>query len=210
MLFWCFYSFWRVCLEAAVLDEYWLVLGESVWGSSLMNSFFGQKNSLQISLSWVNLCRTRSWLNSRLLMSFRWGSSFLISWFHINLNKHLFGDEFVNDKLCWLAGLQWICLEWSLGWPVIFRWVSVSSVQSLSHVWLFVTPWAAAPQASLSITNSGSLPKLMSMESVMPSNHLILCHPLLLLPSIFLSIRAFSNESALCIRKVNKKTITVS
>ena len=75
-----------------------------------------------------------------------------------------------------------------------------SSVQSLSHVWLFSIPWTAACQASLSITNSWSLPKLMSNESVMPSNHLILCHPLLLLPSIFPSIRVFSYESALCIR----------
>ena len=75
-----------------------------------------------------------------------------------------------------------------------------SSVQSLSHVWLFVTPWTAARQASLSITNSQSPPKPMSIESVMPSNHLILCLPLLLLPSIFPSIRVFSNESALCIR----------
>ena len=75
-----------------------------------------------------------------------------------------------------------------------------SSVQSLSHVWLFATPWTAARQASLSITNSRSLLRLMSIESVMPSNHLILCRPLLLLPSIFPSIRVFSNESALCIR----------
>jgi len=74
------------------------------------------------------------------------------------------------------------------------------SVQSLSHVWLFVTPWTAAYQAFLFITNSWSLLKLMSIESVMPSNHLNLCHPLLLLPSIFPSIRVFSNESALCIR----------
>ena len=71
-----------------------------------------------------------------------------------------------------------------------------SSVQSLSHVWLFVTPWTAARQASLSITNSRSSPKPTSIES----NHLILCHLLLLLPSIFPSIRVFSNESGLCIR----------
>ena len=71
-----------------------------------------------------------------------------------------------------------------------------SSVQSLSHVQLFATPWTAARQASLSITNSWSLVKFMSIESVMPSNHLILCHPLLLLPSIF-PIRVFSNESVL-------------
>ena len=75
-----------------------------------------------------------------------------------------------------------------------------SFIQSLSHVWLFATPWTAACQASLFITNSRSLLILMSIESVMPSNHLILRHPLLLLPSIFLSIRVFSNESALCIR----------
>ena len=75
-----------------------------------------------------------------------------------------------------------------------------SSAQLLSRVWLFVTPWTAALQASLSITNSRSPPKLMSIESVMPSNHLILCRPLLLLPSIFPSIRVFSNESALRIR----------
>ena len=75
-----------------------------------------------------------------------------------------------------------------------------SSVQSLSHVRLFVTPWIAAYQPSLSITNSQSSPKPMSIESVMPSNRLILCPPLYLLPSVFPSIRVFSNESALPIR----------
>ena len=75
-----------------------------------------------------------------------------------------------------------------------------SSVQLLSHVWLFVTPWTTACQASQSITNSKSLPKLMSIELVMPYSHLILCCPLLLLPSIFPSIRVFSNESALRIK----------
>ena len=75
-----------------------------------------------------------------------------------------------------------------------------SSVQSLSCVWLFVTPWTAARQAALSITNSRSSLKLMSIKSLMPSNHLILSCPLLLLPSIFPSIRVFSNESALHIR----------
>ena len=78
--------------------------------------------------------------------------------------------------------------------------VQFSSVQSLSRVWFFATPRTAARQASLSITNSQSLPKSVSIESVMPSNHLILCCPLLLLPSIFSRIRIFSNESALRIR----------
>ena len=78
--------------------------------------------------------------------------------------------------------------------------VQFSSVQSLSRVQLFVTPWTAAHQASLSITNSWSLLKLMSIESVMPSNHLIFCHPLLIQPSTFPSSSIFSNESVLCIR----------
>ena len=78
--------------------------------------------------------------------------------------------------------------------------LKVTSVQLLRHIQLFATPWTAACQTSLSITNSQSLLKLMSIESMMPSNHLILCHPLLLLSSIFPSIRVFSNESVLCIR----------
>ena len=97
-----------------------------------------------------------------------------------------------------------------LHWITFFIWFShlsriylfyyKISVQSLSHVRLFVTPWTAACQASLSITNSQNILKLMSIESVMPSNHFILCCPLLLLPSIFPSIRVFSNESVLHIR----------
>ena len=88
------------------------------------------------------------------------------------------------------------------GWmmPLCIHNVDFSSVQSVSHVLLFGTPWTAAHQASLSITNSLSLLKLISINSVMPSNHLILCCPLLLLPSIFPSIRVFSNESLLHIR----------
>ena len=94
--------------------------------------------------------------------------------------------------------------ETSLNLECTLRRVSIltlfSSVQLLSCVQLFVTPWTAARQASLSITSSQSLLKLMSIESVMPSNHLIFCHPLLLPPSIFPSIRVFSNESVLRIR----------
>ena len=90
--------------------------------------------------------------------------------------------------------------------PGVVKWYLIpvsyqfSSVQLLSHVWLFVTPWTAARQASLSITNSLSWLKLMSIESVMPSNHLIPSCPLLLPPSIFPSIRVFSNESVLRVR----------
>ena len=85
-------------------------------------------------------------------------------------------------------------------WPLYTYYFVYSLVQLLSRVQLFVTPWTAARKASLSITNSQSLLKLISIESVMPSNHLILCRPLLLLPSIFPSIRVFSNESVLHFR----------
>ena len=88
----------------------------------------------------------------------------------------------------------------SINKHMVIKEIQFSAVQSLSCVQLFATPWAAARQASLSISNSLSLPKLMSIESVMPSNHLILFSPLLFLPSIFPSIRVFSNESALHIR----------
>ena len=81
-----------------------------------------------------------------------------------------------------------------------YSWVQFSSVNLLSRVRLFATPWTATCQASLSITSSWSLLKLLSIESVMSSNHLIFCHPLLLPPSIFHSIKVFSNESVLCIR----------
>ena len=85
-------------------------------------------------------------------------------------------------------------------WPYCLYILQFSSFQSLSRVQLFVTPWITAHQASLSITNSQSLPKLMSIKSVMPSSHLILCHPLLLLSPIPPSIRVFSNESTLRMR----------
>ena len=83
------------------------------------------------------------------------------------------------------------------------KWSQFSSDQSLSSVQLFVTSWTAARQASLSLTNSWSLLRLMSIESVMPSNHLILCRPLLVLPSVFPRIKVFSNESVLRIRWPN-------
>ena len=86
----------------------------------------------------------------------------------------------------------------------------ISSVQSLSHVRLSATPWTAEHQALLSITNSWSLLKLMSIELVMLSNHLILCCPLLLLPSIFSSSRVFSNESVLCIRWPKYWSLSIS
>ena len=96
-------------------------------------------------------------------------------------------------------GLSWRMFHGSKEEDVFF-YIWISSVQSLSHVWLIVTPRTSECQTSLSITNSWSPHKPMSIYSVMPSSHLILCHSLLLLPLIFLSIRVFSNESALCIR----------
>ena len=102
------------------------------------------------------------------------------------------------DRGAWWATVHGVTKSWT---PVsMYSLRSFSSVQLLSRVQLFATPWTAALQASLSITNSQGLLKLMSIESVMPSNHPILCHPLLLLPSIFPNIKVFSSESAVCIR----------
>jgi len=101
---------------------------------------------------------------------------------------YLIEDNCFTEFCCFLSNL-------SMNQPS----VQFSSVQLLSHARLFVTPWTAASQVFLSITNSQSLLTLMSIELVMPSNHLILCHPLLFSPSIFPSIRIFSSESALCL-----------
>ena len=105
---------------------------------------------------------------------------------HLQNSMHL---EIASLFPCFLHG--------KLDWGFEVGSVQFSSVQSLSHVQLFATPWTAARQASLSITNSGSSPKLMSIESVTPSSHLLLCRPLLLLPPIPPSTRVFSNESTL-------------
>ena len=135
----------------------------------------------------------------------------------LNLQIEIFGLKLNTPSACYsatkLLSISVSCLIFSsLDWLLTSNLLLIShkictvlevifsSVQSLSRVRLFVTPWTAALQASLSITNSWSLPKPISIESVMPSNHLILCRPLLLLPSIFPSIRVFSSESALCIR----------
>ena len=102
---------------------------------------------------------------------------------------------FHSTHLCHHRALSWaLCAVQQLPTSHLYYTLVFSSVQLLSHVWLFATPWTAACQASLPITNSQSLLKLLSIESVMPSNHLILCHPLLP-PSVFPSIRVFSNES---------------
>ena len=110
--------------------------------------------------------------------------------------------------LCVHSFCLFVCLN-SL-WLKDTNKIGFSSVQSLSHVWLFVTPWAEACQASLSITNAQILLKLMSIELVMPSNHFIFCHPFLLLPSIFPRIRVFSNKSVLRIRLSFKFSINPS
>ena len=106
----------------------------------------------------------------------------------------------IDAHICKYTNFHWIVhFTNALRWTVChMNYTLISqSVQSLSRVWLSATPWTTARQASLSITNSRSPPRPMSIESVMPSNHLILCHPLLLLPSIFPSIRVSSSESAL-------------
>ena len=105
------------------------------------------------------------------------------------------GSKYASLRVCSFSLstvlLFMVSVTHSQPWCESIKWKVLSSVQSLSHVLLFATPWTAARQASLSITNSRSLSKLISIESVMPSNHLILCRPLLLLPSIFPSIRVF-------------------
>ena len=105
------------------------------------------------------------------------------------------------EKTCWVFKFEKEVHQGCILSTCLFNLnAEFSSVQLFSRVWLFATPWTTARQVSLSITNSWSVPKLMSIESVMPPNHLILCHPLLLLPSIFPRIRVFSNESVLHIR----------
>ena len=113
------------------------------------------------------------------------------------VQKHqFFGLSFIFQGHSFIFFLT-VIINWQLVYTShLVRSIQFCSVQSLSHVWLFATPWTAAHQASPSVTNSQSLLKLMSIESVMTSNHLILCHPLLP-PSMFPSIRVYSNESAL-------------
>ena len=123
----------------------------------------------------------------------------------LSLLQQIFPTQESNQGLLHCRILYQLSYQWS---PTIYKGLSksihhmiqVNSVQSLSHVQIFATLWTRAHQASLSITNSWSPPKLMSIESVMLSNHLFLCHPLPPLPSIFPSIRAFSNESTLRVR----------
>ena len=125
---------------------------------------------------------------------------YMLSIYMSSLEKYLF-RSFAH--LFWLGCcvlFLFFKLSFSASLILIFFILVFVLVQLLSCVQLFVTPWIAARQASLSITNSWRLLKLMSMESVMSSNHLIICHPLLLLPSIFPSVRVFSSESALCVR----------
>ena len=105
---------------------------------------------------------------------------------------------------------MWTNMRLRVPKAILRKNIKFMSVQLLSRVWLFATPWTAACQASLSITNSQNFLKLMSIELVMPSNHLILCRPFLLLPSIFPSIRIFSNESVLRIRWSKYQTFSFS
>ena len=121
----------------------------------------------------------------------------------MNTFTHCMNEEMRLGQILLWTGALWLRTWVTLGYAKVtaffnsrisqsLSYAHISSVQMLSRVWLFATPWTVAHQDSLSITNSWSLPKLMSIESVMPSNHLILCRPLRLLPSIFPSIRVFS------------------
>ena len=138
-----------------------------------------------------------------------------ISILYMQTPEHYFNEIYLPVQETWVRALVWedsMCL-WGATKPLLHNYwspsalelmnhssVQFSSVQSLSHVWLFATPWITARQASLSITNSRNSLKLTSIKSVMPSSHLIPCRPLFLLPPIPPSIRVFSNEATLCIR----------
>ena len=152
------------------------------------------------TLEWVAMPSSRgsSQLRDRTQVS-RTAGRFFTNWATREAVKTMI-DE-INAHESGILHLVWASL--SLACPLRYRTmiIQLSSVQSLSRVRLFATPWTTAHQASLSITNSQSLPKPMSTQSVMPSNHLILCHPLLRLPSIPPSIRVFSNESTLRMRR---------
>ena len=146
-----------------------------VYMCSPLRLFYRQYN-IYMNLLVHTVCCMTSFINTRQLC---FETERTENWIHVGFE--IFSSYEANDR-------------------VVRIWFQFSSFQSLSHVWFFATPWIAACQASLSNTNSRSPPKLVCIESVMPSNHLILCHPLLLLPSILPSIRIFSNESALHIR----------
>ena len=144
-------------------------------------------NAYFLSISWFHFLPV-----SALISGSTWQANGCSRICSLSIKDNLF-PEVTENLLCFLV-LDWVT------WPSPSHSQSFSSVQSLSHVWLFVSSWTAARQASLFITNSWSLLKLMPIEWVMPSNHLILCYPLLLLPSIFPSIRVFSYESVFHIR----------
>ena len=137
----------------------------------------------------VHRVGSRGIMNEELLLP--WNGEAPPSWY-----GYVFGNLEAPSNPCSevYMELSLLCYNWLNHWPVC------QSVQLLSRVWHSATPWTAARQASLSITDSCSLLKLISIESEMPSNHLILCCPLLLLPSVLPSIRVFSNESILRIR----------
>ena len=138
------------------------------------------------------LCGKLSFLLILLIINnFSWIIPFRALSFYIASHKQLWPNWFCDQ----VSG------EWDLSLQISFVKITVVIVQSISHIQVFVTPWTAAHQAYLSFTNSQNLLKLISIKSVMPCNHLVLCHPLLLLPSIFPSIRVLSKESALCIRR---------
>ena len=143
--------------------------------------------------------------NFVLISAVQQSESDMLSIYHLffGFPFHLGHQWILNRVLCFCVSMSALHINSSTPFFPIFHiyvLVQFSSVQSLSHVWLFATPWIITRQASLSITNSRSLLKLMPIESVMPSSHLILCRPLLLLLPVAPSIRVFSNESTLHMR----------
>ena len=134
-----------------------------------------------------------SLVDNKLVLSYRYSA---------NQKPHSFIQSIFIEHILWAWCRSWVCCDGMKQFVV--------AVHSFSHIWLFVTPWTAVHQALPSFTTSWSLLKLTSIESVMPSNHLILCHPLLLLPSIFPRNRVFSNELVLRIRWPKYRSFSLS
>ena len=183
-------------------SEWTLGVGDGQGGLASCNPWRRKESDTTVRLNWTEL-NTKNVVSIQLCVLLTWIYKWTNS--HMCLTAKRYLDVFCLSLALlsvWNAGYSYFLTEYRKNCNLNIS-SQFNSVQSISPVWHFATPWTAARQASLSIINSQSLLKLMSIELVMPSSHLILCCPLLLLPSIFPSIRVFSNESALCIRWPN-------
>ena len=151
--------------------------------------------------SQINSHRQKARIKSiEFILGFWWWLKILKSKAYLPKHVDLPNLKHVYSGMVLTTGFSWPSLSFSVDESIVFFFLRKTIAQLLSHVWLFATPWTTARRASLSFTTSLCLLKLKSIESVMPSNHLIFCCPLFLLPSVFCNIRVFSHESSFCIR----------